>query len=102
MRTSMPMQARMQRTTANCTGGTVLMRLGKTQKAKLRKLAAGIDWNSGVRVMRRLISFRDFDWLLLTFVLIICSLGVLEIYSTTYGTKFAGAHVARSTGYWAA
>src|SRR5258708_312147 len=39
--------------------------------------------------MRRLISFRDFDWLLLTFVLIICSLGVLEIYSSTYGTKFA-------------
>ncbi len=34
--------------------------------------------------MRRLISFRDFDWLLLTFILIICSLGVLEIYSTTY------------------
>ena len=33
--------------------------------------------------------FRDFDWLLLTFVLIICSLGVLEIYSSTYGTKFA-------------
>jgi len=48
--------------------------------------------------MRRLISFRDFDWLLLTFVLIICSLGVLEIYSTTYGTKFAGAHVRQI--YW--
>jgi rod shape determining protein RodA len=39
--------------------------------------------------MRRLISFRDFDWLLLTFILIIYSLGVLEIYSSTYGTKFA-------------
>jgi rod shape determining protein RodA len=48
--------------------------------------------------MRRLISFRDFDWLLLTFVLIICSLGVLEIYSTTYGTKYAGAHVRQI--YW--
>src|SRR5579871_1505640 len=48
--------------------------------------------------MRRLISFRDFDWLLLTFVLIICSLGVLEIYSTTYGTKFAGAHIRQV--YW--
>jgi rod shape determining protein RodA len=33
--------------------------------------------------------FRDFDWLLLAFVLLICSLGVLEIYSSTYGTKFA-------------
>ena len=39
--------------------------------------------------MRRLISFRDFDWLLLAFVPLICSLGVLEIYSSTYGTKFA-------------
>lgn len=48
--------------------------------------------------MRRLISFRDFDWVLLTFVLIICSLGVLEIYSTTYETKFAGAHVRQI--YW--
>jgi rod shape determining protein RodA len=48
--------------------------------------------------MRRLISFRDFDWLLLTFVLIICALGVLEIYSTTYGTKFAGAHIRQI--YW--
>jgi rod shape determining protein RodA len=48
--------------------------------------------------MRRLISFRDFDWLLLTFVLIICSLGVLEIYSTTYNTKFAGAHIRQI--YW--
>jgi rod shape determining protein RodA len=48
--------------------------------------------------MRRLISFRDFDWLLLTFVLIICALGLLEIYSTTYGTKFAGAHIRQI--YW--
>ena len=48
--------------------------------------------------MRRLISFNDFDWVLLGFVLLICSLGVLEIYSTTYGTKFAGAHVKQI--YW--
>jgi len=40
--------------------------------------------------MRRMISFRDFDWLLLTFTLLICLLGVLEIYSSTYGTKFSG------------
>jgi rod shape determining protein RodA len=39
--------------------------------------------------MRRLVKFGDFDWLLLAFVLLICSLGVLEIYSSTYGTKFA-------------
>lgn len=48
--------------------------------------------------MRRMISFRDFDWVLLLFVLIICSLGVLEIYSTTAGTRFAGAHVRQI--YW--
>jgi rod shape determining protein RodA len=48
--------------------------------------------------MRRLISFRDFDWVLLAFVLLICALGVIEIYSTTYGTKFAGAHVRQI--YW--
>ncbi len=48
--------------------------------------------------MRRLISFRDFDWVLLAFVLLICTLGVVEIYSTTYGTKFAGAHVKQI--YW--
>ena len=39
--------------------------------------------------MRRMISFRDFDWTLLVFVLLICSLGVIEIYSSTFGTKFA-------------
>jgi rod shape determining protein RodA len=35
---------------------------------------------------------------LLAFVLLICALGVIEIYSTTYGTKFAGAHVRQI--YW--
>jgi rod shape determining protein RodA len=34
-------------------------------------------------------NIRDFDWVLLSFVLLICSLGVLEIYSSTFGTKFA-------------
>jgi rod shape determining protein RodA len=48
--------------------------------------------------MRRMISFRDFDWVLLAFTLIICVLGVIEIYSTTSGTKFAGAHVRQV--YW--
>jgi rod shape determining protein RodA len=48
--------------------------------------------------MRRMISFRDFDWVLLTFVLIICGLGVVEIYSTTFGTKFEGVHVKQI--YW--
>ena len=35
---------------------------------------------------------------MLAFVLLICALGVLEIYSTTAGTKFAGAHIRQV--YW--
>ncbi len=48
--------------------------------------------------MSRYISFRDFDWVLLVFVLIICGLGVLEIRSATMHTKFAGAHIKQV--YW--
>jgi len=48
--------------------------------------------------MSRYISFRDFDWLLFTFVLIICVLGVAEIRSATAHTKFAGAHIKQI--YW--
>src|SRR5579862_1447517 len=48
--------------------------------------------------MARYVSFRDFDWLLFTFVLIICALGVTEIRSATAHTKFAGAHVKQV--YW--
>ncbi len=48
--------------------------------------------------MSRYVSFRDFDWFLLLFVLMICGLGVMEIYSATYGTKFQGAHVKQV--YW--
>ncbi|MFZ0284781.1 MAG: rod shape-determining protein RodA [Terriglobales bacterium] len=48
--------------------------------------------------MARYISFRDFDWVLLTFVLIICALGVTEIGSATAHTKFAGAQVRQI--YW--
>lgn len=43
--------------------------------------------------MNRYVHFRDFDWLLLVFVLIICALGVSEIYSATIGTKFVGMHI---------
>jgi rod shape determining protein RodA len=46
----------------------------------------------------RYVSFRDFDWFLLLFVLLICGLGVMGIYSATYGTKFQGAHVKQV--YW--
>ncbi len=48
--------------------------------------------------MRRFVSFRDFDWLLLIFVLAICALGVMEIYSATINTKFVGVHVKQV--YW--
>lgn len=48
--------------------------------------------------MSRYIRFRDFDWVLLTFVLIICVLGITEIYSATLNTKFEGIHVKQI--YW--
>jgi rod shape determining protein RodA len=48
--------------------------------------------------MTKYFSFRDFDWLLLTFVLAICGLGVMEIYSATLHTKFTGVHTKQV--YW--
>lgn len=48
--------------------------------------------------MTRYLSFRDFDWVLLIFTLAICGLGVMEIYSATHTTKFAGVHVKQI--YW--
>lgn len=48
--------------------------------------------------MKRYVTFRDFDWLLLGYVLMICVLGVVQIYSATHGTKFAGAHIRQI--YW--
>ena len=48
--------------------------------------------------MARYVSYRDFDWLLLVFVLIICGLGVMEIRSATMHTKFAGAQIKQI--YW--
>src|SRR6202045_1947578 len=48
--------------------------------------------------MAHYVSFRDFDWLLLGFVLIVCGLGVMEIQSATVHTKFAGSHIKQI--YW--
>ncbi len=48
--------------------------------------------------MSRYIRFRDFDWVLLLIVVLICALGVLEIYSATLNTKFQGMHVRQI--YW--
>jgi len=42
--------------------------------------------------MRRLMSFRDFDWGLLLLVLLICTVSVLEIYSATLHTRYLGYH----------
>src|SRR5260370_48024 len=43
--------------------------------------------------MSRYVSYRDFDWVLMAFVLIICGMGVMELHSATMHTKFAGAIV---------
>src|SRR5271154_3104837 len=48
--------------------------------------------------MARYVSFRDFDWLLLIFVLMICGVGIMEIQSATVHTKFAGSHIRQM--YW--
>jgi len=49
--------------------------------------------------MTRNVSFRDFDWMLLGLVLVLATLGVMEIYSTTHHTrKFDGAHIRQI--YW--
>ncbi len=42
--------------------------------------------------MRRFLSFRDFDWVLLLMVLLLCTISVLEIYSATLHTKYIGFH----------
>ena len=41
-------------------------------------------------IVRRFISFRDFDWLLLGMVLLLSVISILEIYSATLHTKFVG------------
>ena len=48
--------------------------------------------------MSRYVSYRDFDWVLLALVLLICALGVVEIYSATLNTKFMGVHIKQI--YW--
>jgi len=50
--------------------------------------------------MARYVRFRDFDWVLLIFVLIICALGIIEIYSATRNTKFEDANLQVKQVYW--
>ena len=42
--------------------------------------------------MRRFLSFRDFDWTLLSMVLALCTVSVFEIYSATLHTRYTGSH----------
>jgi rod shape determining protein RodA len=39
--------------------------------------------------MRRIMSFRDFDWALLGLVLVLCAVSCVEVHSTTVRTRFA-------------
>jgi rod shape determining protein RodA len=50
--------------------------------------------------MARYVRFRDFDWVLLIFVLLICALGIVEIYSATRNTKFDDADLQVKQIYW--
>lgn len=43
--------------------------------------------------MRKYLSFRDFDWTLLAFVLTIAAIGVVQIYSSSLNTKFEDFHI---------
>ena len=52
--------------------------------------------------MRRILSFRDFDWGLLVLVLLICGISVLEIYSATLHTKYATSHFHTKQLLWVA
>jgi rod shape determining protein RodA len=42
--------------------------------------------------MRRILTFRDFDWPLLGMVLLLCTVSVFEIYTATMHTKYSGFH----------
>src|SRR5271169_1124162 len=50
--------------------------------------------------MSRYVSYRDFDWVLMGFVLAICTLGVVQIHSATEHTKFAESHLYLKQIYW--
>jgi rod shape determining protein RodA len=52
--------------------------------------------------MRRILSFRDFDWGLLALVLVICAVSVLEIYSATLHTKYVDGHFHTKQLLWIA
>lgn len=43
--------------------------------------------------MRESGGFRDYDWWLFALVLTICGIGLVEIYSATHASQFAGMHI---------
>ena len=48
--------------------------------------------------MARYVSYRDFDWMLMAFVLIICGMGVMEIHSATCTRSSPEPMSSRSIG----
>jgi rod shape determining protein RodA len=48
--------------------------------------------------MNKYRSYRDFDWTLLGLIMLISVIGVVQIYSASLGTKFAGVHIKQI--YW--
>jgi rod shape determining protein RodA len=50
--------------------------------------------------MRRILSFRDFDWTLLGLLLLLCAVSVLEVHSATLHTRFSNFGVRQI--YWIA
>jgi rod shape determining protein RodA len=51
-------------------------------------------------MMRRFLSFRDFDWPLLGMVLLLCVISVGEVYTATLNTKFADGHFYTKQVFW--
>ncbi|PYX87536.1 MAG: rod shape-determining protein RodA [Acidobacteria bacterium] len=52
--------------------------------------------------MKKFVSLRDFDWVLLLLVLLICAVGVTQIYSATMSSRFADVHMYVKQIYWIA
>src|SRR5260370_40423281 len=52
--------------------------------------------------MKKFVSLRDFDWVLLLFVLLSCAVGVTQIYSATMSSRFADVHMHIKQIYWIA
>src|ERR1700757_1438624 len=50
----------------------------------------------GKEIMKEAPGTRDYDWWLLAILATICALGVIEIYSATYGSSLAGMHMKQA------